>query len=281
MKSQAACIPCILGQVLTTARAVADDEWLHRKVLEEVMTALPGSDWSRSPAELLTEALGITRKTLRAQDPFLERRREVLRELRSLADEVRARLATDPDPFALATTAAAAANAVDALALGSFPIAEHVRALMEKGFAQGSPSDLKAALEPASRVLYLLDNAGEAALDILLVGIVRSLGKAVTVVARRPGLLHDATPEDAALAGFSEKVLDTGQDGLLGASPLLCGPDFRSALEASDLVIAKGSASWETLSGEKREAVYLLHAKCDPVARALGVAVGDLVLSKT
>ncbi len=279
MKSAPQCIPCILGQVLTTARQVAEDEWLHRKVLEEVMASLPGTDWSRTPAELLTEALAVTRKALRAQDPFAERRREVLSQVRAVADEVRAKLARDPRPLALATKAAAAANVVDALALGPVDLGTQIRALIERGFAQGSPDDLEAALEPASHVLYLLDNAGEAALDLILVEVLRSLGKTVTVVARRPGLIHDATPEDAAQAGFQEKVLDTGQDGLLSASPLLCGPEFRAALESADLVIAKGSASWETL-GDRREVVFLIHAKCDPVARALGVAPGDLVLLK-
>ena len=40
MKSAPACIPCVLGQVLRFAREVAEDDWLHRKVLEEAMGTL-------------------------------------------------------------------------------------------------------------------------------------------------------------------------------------------------------------------------------------------------
>jgi uncharacterized protein with ATP-grasp and redox domains len=264
------------------AREVAEDEWLHRKVLEEAMGSLPGSDWGRSPAEVLTDVFASARKTLRAPDPFHAKRRELALEMRALAAEHRAAMAKAKDPFALATLGAAAANVVDALVLGNFDVASAFRALVARGFSQGSPDDLRAALEGIPSVLYVLDNAGEAAFDLILVEEIKKLGKAVTVVARRPGLIHDATVEDAVLAGFAEgDVIDTGQDGLLGASPVLCGPDFRAAFEAAPLVIAKGSACYETLTGERKETVFLLHGKCEPVARALGCAVGDLVLIKT
>src|SRR5262249_36105164 len=122
LKSAPPCIPCILGQALSAAREVTSDEWLHRKVLEEVMSSLPGTDWSRSPAELLTEVLGIARKALRAQDAFAERRRELLRTFRELANEVRADMERASDKLAVAAVAAAAANVTDALALGPIDV---------------------------------------------------------------------------------------------------------------------------------------------------------------
>jgi uncharacterized protein with ATP-grasp and redox domains len=281
VKSAPPCIPCILGQVLVAAREVTQDEWLHRKVLEEVMASLPGTDWSRSPAEFLTEVLGVARKTLRAQDAFAARRRDVLHTMSELAAEVRAEVATARDPLAVATVAAAAANVVDALALGPVDLATAFRERRARGFAQGSVDDLRSALTSATSILYVLDNAGEAALDAILVELLVREGKLVIVAARRPGLFHDATVDDAISAGLKGTVIDTGQDGLLGAAPVLCGAEFRSAFDAAELVIGKGSACYETLTGERKETVFLLHAKCEPVARALGVAPGDLVLLKS
>lgn len=52
------------------------------------------------------------------------------------------------------------------------------------------------------------------------------------------------------------------------------------AIEASDLVIAKGSASYETLRVPERDVYHLLRAKCRPVAQSLGVAPGALVLHR-
>ncbi len=279
MKSAPACIPCVLGQVLRFAREVAEDDWLHRKVLEEAMSDLPGSDWGRTPAEILGDAFAISRKTLRVQDPFAKRRREL--DLVALASELRERLAQAEDPFAFATKAAAAGNVIDALMLGPLDVPLAIRALIDKGFALGSPDLLRAALEPVSKVLYVLDNAGEAALDALLIEQIRGLGKDVTVTARRPGLAHDATREDALAAGIKGALLDTGQEPVLAATPVLCGPEFRAAFEAAELVVAKGSAAYETLVHERKDVIHLLHVKCEPVARALGAAVSDLVLVRS
>ena len=45
--------------------------------------------------------------------------------------------------------------------------------------------------------------------------------------------------------------------------------------------IAKGSAAYETLTGERKDTVFLLHAKCEVVARALdGVSPRPYVFTK-
>jgi uncharacterized protein with ATP-grasp and redox domains len=258
---------------------VAEDDWLHRKVLEEGMSELPGSDWGRTPAEILTDAFAAARRTLRVQDPFARKRRDL--DVSAVVAEVKERLAQAEDPFGLATKAAAAGNVIDALMLGPLNVPLAIRALIDKGFAQGSPDDLRAALDPVKNVLYVLDNAGEAALDAFLIEEIRKLGKQVTIAARRPGLAHDATREDALAAGITGTIVDTGQDALLAATPVLCGPEFRAAFDAAELVVAKGSAAYETLVHERKDVIHLLHVKCEPVARVLGAAVSDLVLVRS
>lgn len=243
------------------------------------MKVLPGSDWGRTPAEILTEGFALARKTLRAEDPFARRRKEL--DLTALVNELRERLTQAEDPFALATKAAAAGNVIDALMLGPLDVPLAIRALIDKGFAQGSPDILRSALDPVKQVLYVLDNAGEAYLDALLIAQIRNLGKEVTVAARRPGLAHDATRDDASAAGIGGFVIDTGQEPVLAATPVLCGPEFRAAFEAAELVVAKGSAAYETLVHERKDVIHLLHVKCEPVARALGAAVSDLVLIRS
>ena len=49
-------------------------------------------------------------------------------------------------------------------------------------------------------------------------------------------------------------------------------------------MIAKGSANYETFTAKQAKVstvVYLLRAKCDPVAQSLGVPVGALVLLRS
>ncbi len=72
MKAAPDCIPCMLRQVLNTARKINDDPWLHRKVLNEIMQHLARADFDRSPAELVTEVERIAQKPLGSTNPFAE-----------------------------------------------------------------------------------------------------------------------------------------------------------------------------------------------------------------
>ena len=68
--------------------------------------------------------------------------------------------------------------------------------------------------------------------------------------------------------------------GQLGVSRVAKSTSLGAALEASDVVIAKGSAFYETFVAEDQEVIYLLRAKCVPVAQSLGVTPGSLVLHR-
>ncbi len=301
MKPLPACLPCILHQVLQVARESSDDEWSQRKVLNEVLRELPQADWNLSPAEILSDAIEQARHTLNVSDPYAGPRTKVHKSFKPIADEFRERLKAAEDPFALATTAVAAANLVDELIFERFSRQDSKAVFeetLEAGFAFGSPDQLREALLPAKSVLYMLDNAGEVYFDAMLIDLIEKMGKVVRVVVRGGGLLHDLTTEEAITAGLArfaggeseEALVPVGEEddpepppdlvimghGQLGV-PHVAG-DLAVALEASDLVIAKGSANYQTFSSGKREVVYLLRAKCTPIAHELGVSVGGLVL---
>jgi hypothetical protein len=46
------------------------------------------------------------------------------------------------------------------------------------------------------------------------------------------------------------------------------------------MIVAKGQANYETLSGEGERLFLLLQAKCPVIGRDVGVAVGDIVLKQ-
>ncbi len=72
MQTSPACIPCILSQVLATARRVTPDEWLHRRVLVGAMELLQKGDFDRSPAEVVHEVLSGALSVLGNPDPWAE-----------------------------------------------------------------------------------------------------------------------------------------------------------------------------------------------------------------
>jgi len=279
VKIEPDCLPCMLGQALRLARAASENDWLHRRALNETLGTLGEADPEVSPADLLGQVIKTTLRTVGSHDPCAEQRLELARSLKLFADELREFLVTSKDPLASALSAAAAANQIDRLALGDFDALEEVRAAWEGGASRIDVSALdrlRKILAGAKRVLFIHDNAGELEVDQALVELLRSEGKEVTRVVREPGLLHDATAADTVTPPM-QPLLPTGT-AELGTPVVLCCKELREALDAADLVIAKGSANLQTLRHDATPVAFLLAAKCGPVARFLGVPLGSSVL---
>ena len=71
--------------------------------------------------------------------------------------------------------------------------------------------------------------------------------------------------------------------GVLGTPLPPTSKWLKEAIADADLVIAKGSANYETFVAKAAKVatvVYLLRVKCEPVAESIGVPVGSLVLLK-
>jgi damage-control phosphatase, subfamily I len=146
----------------------------------------------------------------------------------------------------MAARLAVAATAID-LGPGS-PVAEDVvgtlRAVLDLPF-HAELADFRAALERATSVLYLDDNAGEIVVDRLLV---EQIGPSrVTVAVRRAPVLNDATVIDARESGLTDLpglagVVSNGSDA---PATLLedCDDSFRARFDAADMVVAKGRAT--------------------------------------
>lgn len=263
------CLPCILKQLLRTARGATENEWLHRRVMKAALDDLRDADEAGSPAELLSAALRSALRTLGEPDPFASARADLSRRLGPVVEELRARIGEAERPLCAAALAAAAANVVDELALRDFDPGEVILTLFETGFGLADQGRFEREIEGASRILFLHDNAGEAAIDQLLISELRSLDKDVDVVVRGAGLFHDATRDDVPPTGL---IIETESE-VMGAPPVLCSTLFNEALERADLVIAKGSASWQTLP-PSLPLVTLLTPKCEVMAAALGIKSG-------
>ena len=138
-------------------------------------------------------------------------------------------------------------------------------------------------------VVYLLDNAGEAALDRLLADELRALGAYVIGIVKSGSFQNDVTEDNIDELGLEEsfdEVIGTGSD----ASSIFfdeINNETRQILEKADLIISKGMAHYEYLSDyetedkEGKTILYMLKAKCNPIARSLGVEKGSYVLKKT
>jgi uncharacterized protein with ATP-grasp and redox domains len=146
-------------------------------------------------------------------------------------------------------------------------------------------------VESAELIAYLLDNSGEAVVDILAAHALASRGARVVLVARSEPYEVDVTMGEAArllrelrgrlgLRGRVE-VVGTGSAYPAPATGRV-GGRVAELLASADAVVSKGIANLEALmeycSVEPWKTVVALRAKCSPIARLLGVERGQAYL---
>ena len=133
-------------------------------------------------------------------------------------------------------------------------------------------------------ISFILDNTGEAVFDKLLSESVRNLKTYTIAIVKSGAFQNDITIKEAEyleLSSSFDEVLETGTDA---ASIFLeeLTPRVKRAINESDVLISKGMANFEYLSEVdeviNKPIIYMLKAKCIPVAKELGVNVGDYVL---
>ena len=277
LKAMPDCIPCTLRQVLVTARRVSDDEWLHAKVVKQVMSEMADTDLSRSPAEVTFDALRSAVRLLGEPDPYAEDKRRYNALMKSLLPGLRRKVAESSDPVGLAARLAIAGNIIDLGILSGVDAEAEVAQALDRKLAIDDTDAFREAARSARDVFYLLDNAGEVVLDRLLIEQFKR--KRVTCLVRAEPILNDVTAEDAQEVGLGDlaEIRDAGAP-MLGFVPGLADPEIRERFEKADLVIAKGQANFETLWGADREVFFFLRPKCPVTANALGIREGEAAL---
>jgi len=273
------CIPCILRQSLEAARNVTEDSCVHEQILREVLRLIAELDLDRPPPFVgqaihrrLRELTGVNDPYLAVKSHFNRLAMEALPELTSIVRQAE-------DPLLEAARCAVAANAID------MGVASAITDTVVRTALRGSPKrpvhgdweKFREAAADAKDILYLADNAGEIAVDRL---VIEELGpKRVTLAVRGAAVLNDATVTDAREVGMYDlvEVIDNGSDAP-GTILAECSEAFRRRFEQAQLVIAKGQGNFETLSGEGSKIAFWFKVKCPVVSRQVGLPVGAHVL---
>lgn len=277
MRARVDCLPCVLKQILATVSRVSTDEWFQARAMAMMMGRIAELDLERSPAELTHDALTQLRSVIGASDPFAEDKRTYNSMMLTVLPQLRRMVKSSERPLGLAAKLAVAGNVIDLGILSEFDVQAELRAAADRPLAVDHTTELETALKSASTVMYILDNAGEAAVDRVFIEQMQGLD--VTCVVRRSPVLNDATRADAEEVGLDKlsTIVDPGAE-MLGVVPALSSPEFRKLFREADVVIAKGQANYETLDECERGVFFLLKAKCPVVAGVLSVAEGQAVV---
>ena len=195
----------------------------------------------------------------------------------SMQDAVREKIDTSADPFTTALVYARLGNYIDFGALNEVREEDFIRILEETEVSSRDKeviAEMKRELETAKTFLLVCDNCGEIVLDRLFLERLEKDYPSVTVyvMVRGGEVLNDATVEDALYVGMDRyaKIISSGVPAA-GAIYEMMDDEAKRILDGSDVVLSKGQANYESLSGRGRHIYYSFLCKCDKFMNAFCV----------
>ncbi len=179
--------------------------------------------------------------------------------------------------------ASAAANAVD-VAMLDYSFEGRLEALLDEKpvYAYTSRERVGKLLENAADIALILDNAGEAVVDLVVAKLLSERGYKVTIYARSRPYETDITVEEARrLAeriGLHAEVRGSGS----AYPPHHPASNARREVEKHELVLAKGIANLETSleAPLPNTTISLLRAKCKPLARLFNTRLAAPIVTE-
>ncbi|HEM60785.1 MAG TPA: DUF89 family protein [Chloroflexi bacterium] len=278
MKTYLDCYPCFLRQALDAARYAGADEEEQRSILHHVLEILRSLDPGSTPPEIGDAIHRLVREKAGEADPYAEAKREATEQALALYPRLKTLVDNASDPLDTALRLSIAGNIIDLAPNRSYDLWQTVERVLKQPFAIDDSREFERALSSADRILYLGDNAGETVFDRVLI---EALDRPVIYAVKGGPILNDATMKDAIAAGLDQvaELIATGSDAP-GTVLRSCSPKFRRLYDRAQMIVAKGQANYETLSGEGERLFFLLQIKCPVIAQDAGVAVGDIVLKR-
>jgi uncharacterized protein with ATP-grasp and redox domains len=276
MKTYLDCYPCFLRQALSAARRASASAEEQRGILLEAMDRLCSLPADATPPAIAETIHRLVRTWTNNPDPYRQIKKDATDRALALLPRLREQVRAAPDPLDTAVRIAIAGNIIDHGVAESFELEATLERVLEQPFAIDGRAALREGLAEADSVLYLADNAGETIFDRVLI---ETLARPVTYVVKAGPIINDATRDDALAAGLAEaaEIIDNGSSAP-GTLLARCSEGFRERFDRAALVITKGQANYETLSGSAAPIFFLLQAKCSVIAGELGVKQGDIVL---
>ncbi|MEM2939207.1 MAG: ARMT1-like domain-containing protein [Candidatus Bathyarchaeia archaeon] len=282
MKIGVDCALCLFQRGYMEILEATEDQKLRLKAISQLLDMLAKNFHEDAiPAVLGTMRDRIVKHVTGNSDPFAKKKeisnREALKIL-PLAEIMVSKERSEEARFRKACLCSVVGNIMEFNIPGHIFDFSSLDKLILEAERDLAVDDIPKAFEIAKKsklTVYLADNAGEIALDTLLVKELKRLGNRVIVAVKGEPIYNDATIEDALYVGMdkvADEVITTGTD-MMGLVTSECSPNFLEIYYSADLVIAKGMGNAETLTEMKLKNPHLLllRTKCMNVANYFGV----------
>lgn len=286
MKIDPQCSYCLLSRVHYESKLSTNDEILIDRIMQESIRVLNDTYAPGVPAAFVSTSMHRKAyEMLDDEDPYRDMKEVCNRTAEKVFPIARSMIndgnPSDAELFRRAVLAAVIGNFFDFGVMGlEVPISLFDETFRQH-FARGLDiDDTPRMIEMLDNVVYVADNCGEILLDTLVFDMIKKLGGHVTLVVRGKPILTDVTMKDVIELGIDgkvDRVLTTGS-GSIGVDMEKAPQELIDAFSSASLIISKGMANYETLTEHEIGPIaYLLKAKCKPVARHIGVDLGNSV----
>lgn len=284
--TKASCIVCILEDIYGASDTISLPEDKKVKIMKETIAMLNDKLMTENiPSTYITEAHRILKKISNKRDPFETQKllcNNVGLKVAELVDTKLTKKKDEFERFIFLAKWAITGNLIDIRTVGtSYTLtgSDLYSQLLETFKEKLAVDELKqiyGLIKNSKRILYILDNVGEIALDQLFLREFKKYGITLVVAVRGGPLTSDATTEDLVYVGLDkivDKIVTTGSD-TLGLLLTEASQDFQDEMKKADIVIGKGQANFYTLSTYRTKfqskVISLFRTKCDCISSLFG-----------
>lgn len=283
MKVHYECAACFLRQTREALDLATNDNSVKMDITEKVVGIVSDDFHKGAVSNVIgTRVHRTIKKETGNNDPYIKERKISNEIAMEFVPKVK-NILKEKNNLLTYLKVAIAGNVLDFGALGLDNDMESLFiSTLEKEPTLDHSKKLENELEKANSVLYLADNIGEIVFDKLLIERLKYYDLEVTVALKEKPILNDACIEDAIKIRLDEvsNLISTGTDSI-GIIEEDVSDSFLEIFWKSDIIIAKGLGNYEGLGEMKlndKPVFCLLNAKCKPVARDIGVELGDNIV---
>ncbi|MFC2145586.1 DUF89 domain-containing protein [Actinomycetota bacterium] len=287
MKTNLKCMPCFVRQAFSALEIAGADEKQSTETLRELFKILADIDFDDTPAANANDVYKIVARVTGIKDPYKDVKRKYNAAALKLYPKLEEIVKEADDGLHAAAKIAVAGNVIDY----GIHIIDGRKVDLDSVIAEVKNIPLAIddfnyfvkELKKTDKILYIADNSGEIVFDKVFISELAALGKKVILAVKSGPILNDATIEDAREAGLDNiaQIIETGCD-CIGLDFRTCTKEFLKEFESAGIIISKGQGNVESLDGVKGKKIYfLLKAKCEIMARELGVEYLDIVFKRS
>ena len=283
LRADERCLICSLRQAENLLKKTINSPEKRWVIFRESFRVMSEMKWGMKPLEVNGKVHRFIMEYVKEEDPFKEEKERSNEMAMKLVEMFRTEILNSPDPVYSAAKLAVSGNLIDLGIPGwkTEDVFEKLHEAYERPFDREDFEEFRNALESASTLFYIADNAGEIVFDKFFIEIMKMQNPSleVMVAVRGKPIINDVTVDDAKQIRLEEvaTLIDSGVEEP-GVVLDKATPEFRRMFFETDLVVSKGQGNFEGLYEEERENLFfLLTAKCDFVAEVLKVPVGGKV----